>query len=104
MHTCILKHQILLLIKELYIFYNFHSSGDKWRSRRKMLTPSFHFNILQDFLVTMNEHSLSLKEKLEEVSIGGKPFDIFHYITLNSLDIICGKLVYRLEIRPILKT
>jgi len=69
-----------------------------------MLTPSFHFNILQDFLVTMNEHSLSLKEKLEDLSVDGKPFNMFHYISLNSLDIICGKSIYCLSVMLILET
>jgi len=94
MYSCCLQlKQIYFLIDALffedcskYIF----STGDKWRSRRKMLTPSFHFNILQDFLATMNEHCLTLKEKLHEAAVTNKPVDMFPYITLNSLDIICG--------------
>ena len=41
------------------------SSGEKWRSRRRLLTPAFHFKILQDFLVIMNEHSEIFVNKLK---------------------------------------
>ncbi|KAK1804100.1 hypothetical protein P4O66_020140, partial [Electrophorus voltai] len=74
-----------------------HSTGDKWRSRRKMLTPSFHFSILVDFLEVMNEQSEILIQKMQK-HVGGEPFNCFSYITLCALDIICetamGKKVY----------
>ena len=60
-----------------------------------MLTPSFHFNILKEFLVVMNNHAEGLRDKLAtEVRNSQAAFDIFPYITLNSLDMICGEYQY----------
>ncbi|NXG80909.1 CP4V2 protein, partial [Baryphthengus martii] len=64
------------------------STGDKWRSRRKMITPTFHFTILTDFLEVMNEQGSILVEKLEK-HVDKEPFDVFLDITLCALDIIC---------------
>ncbi|XP_063166746.1 cytochrome P450 4V2 [Candoia aspera] len=64
------------------------SSGKKWHSRRKMLTPTFHFTILVDFLEVMNEHADILVQKLEK-HLDKDPFDCISYIVLCTLDIIC---------------
>ncbi|NWX17662.1 CP4V2 protein, partial [Aegotheles bennettii] len=64
------------------------STGDKWRSRRKLITPTFHFSILTDFLEVMNEQGSILLEKLEK-HVDKEPFDVFLYVTLCALDIIC---------------
>ncbi|XP_076870537.1 cytochrome P450 4V2-like [Brachyhypopomus gauderio] len=73
------------------------STGEKWRRRRKLLTPTFHFSILTDFLEVMNEQAEVLVEKLEK-QVGTGPFNCFSYITLCALDIICetamGKKIY----------
>ncbi|XP_063314162.1 cytochrome P450 4V2 [Pelobates fuscus] len=64
------------------------STGDKWRSRRKMITPTFHFAILAEFLEVMNEQSKILIEKLKQHD-GKGTFNCFMDVTLCALDIIC---------------
>ena len=69
-------------------FFTSPSGGSKWRSRRKLLTPAFHFSILDDFVPLVNQQSLLLIEKLERH--GKQDFDVVKDITLCTLDIICG--------------
>ena len=59
-----------------------------------MLTPTFHFSILTDFLEVMNEQSEIMLEKLEKQA-GKGPFNCFSHITLCALDIICGQYASR---------
>ncbi|XP_046392776.1 cytochrome P450 4c3 isoform X2 [Ischnura elegans] len=65
------------------------SAGKKWHSRRKILTPAFHFRILDDFIDVFWEQSQVLVSKLEKEAKTGAAFDLFPYITLCTLDIIC---------------
>ncbi|GBN31107.1 Cytochrome P450 4V2 [Araneus ventricosus] len=68
------------------------STGPKWRARRKLLTPSFHFRILEDFLPTFNDQSLVLVKKLQ--SLQHKEYvDILPPVILCTLDIVCGKFI-----------
>ncbi|XP_018420787.1 PREDICTED: cytochrome P450 4V2-like, partial [Nanorana parkeri] len=64
------------------------STGEKWRTRRKMITPTFHFAILAEFLEVMNEQSKILVDKLH-TRVGSGSFNCFMDITLCALDIIC---------------
>ncbi|XP_078074140.1 cytochrome P450 4V2-like [Mustelus asterias] len=64
------------------------STGNKWRARRKSITPTFHFTILAEFLEVMNEQSNVLLEKWEK-KVGKGPFNCFNDITLCALDVIC---------------
>ena len=79
------------LLTDCFVFVSY-STGEKWKSTRKMFTPSFHFNILKDFLELMNDCSRNLIDKLNrEACDTGVPYDIFPDISLSSLDIISGK-------------
>ncbi|KAF7492036.1 Cytochrome P450 4c3 [Sarcoptes scabiei] len=66
------------------------SGKQKWRLRRKILTPAFHFRIIEDFLPIINEQSDILIKKLDLiVQNGPKVIDVVSIITLCMLDIIC---------------
>ncbi|XP_028417566.1 cytochrome P450 4V2-like [Dendronephthya gigantea] len=64
------------------------STGNKWKSRRRLLTPTFHFKILNDFVSIHQKQSAILVELLQAKADKGE-FDIAPYITLCVLDIIC---------------
>jgi cytochrome P450 len=64
------------------------SKSKKWAGRRKMLTPTFHFRILDDFLDVFNEQTKTLTQILKKEFGDGKVFDVFPYVTRCALDII----------------
>ncbi|XP_036150590.1 cytochrome P450 4C1-like [Monomorium pharaonis] len=63
------------------------SKGSKWQSRRKILTPTFHFNILQQFAEILIEEgermSTSLKNTEDTITKDLIPFIGVH--TMNAL-------------------
>ncbi|XP_062554130.1 probable cytochrome P450 4d14 [Armigeres subalbatus] len=63
------------------------SKGEKWFKRRKVLTPGFHFKILESFLRVFNEKSDVLCRKL--ASFGGSEIDVFPILKLYTLDVLC---------------
>lgn len=70
------------------------SYADKWRPRRKLLTPTFHYDILKDFVEIFNQQSKVMVEKLQ-AHAGKGPFDVYSYVTLCALDIICESAMGR---------
>lgn len=71
-------------------FVLIYSTGDKWRSRRKLITPSFHFRILDEFFKVFVEQTEVLVNTLAKLK-DKDYFDIYPYLTRCTLDIICGK-------------
>lgn len=67
------------------------SSGQKWFSRRKAITPTFHFKILEQFVEVFDKHSAIFVQNLAKFK--GHPIDVFPQITLCALDVICGGLI-----------
>ncbi|XP_036143422.1 uncharacterized protein LOC105832054 [Monomorium pharaonis] len=67
------------------------STGKQWTHDRKLIGPTFHFSILNQFAVVISEKAEILikciERKIEKDS--GKAFDIFSLIANAALDIIC---------------
>ncbi|KAK9736117.1 Cytochrome P450 [Popillia japonica] len=64
------------------------SKGAKWHRQRKLLTPAFHFKILESFMPIFFEKSKLLVKLLDKEADGKTTFNIFPYITHCTLDII----------------
>ncbi|RZB39211.1 p450 domain containing protein [Asbolus verrucosus] len=66
------------------------SDGSKWKKHRRILTPAFHFQILEQFVEVFESCGEKLVEIFEK-QVGKDSFDVYPFVTLCSLDIICGK-------------
>ncbi|KFM73419.1 Cytochrome P450 4V2, partial [Stegodyphus mimosarum] len=64
------------------------SNGEKNRSRRKLLQPTFHSRILEEYISIFNEHSLILVSKLKKMT-NEPSIDISDVIVTWALDDIC---------------
>ncbi|XP_017787230.1 PREDICTED: probable cytochrome P450 4d14 [Nicrophorus vespilloides] len=64
------------------------SSGEKWRSHRKILTPAFHYKILEDFIEVFESRGKFLVDNLLKVS-SAECVDVHTIISLYTLDVIC---------------
>ena len=65
-----------------------------------MITPTFHFKILDSFVEVFSEKSEILISKLGK-EVGSTGFDVFPYITKCTLDIICGKFTASISYLPV---
>ena len=67
------------------------SSGHKWKKARKLLTPAFHFRILEHFVPVMNSNGRVLVKKLESIAANNNGLidDLRNHIILCTLDVIC---------------
>lgn len=68
-----------------------HFPGEKWKQRRRMLTPSFHFKILEDNLGCMNRNWRKVVQKF--VDAKGAPVEPLPIMGRGALDIICGEFI-----------
>lgn len=62
------------------------STGDRWRSHRKLIAPAFHINVLKSFVNIFNKHSLNVVDRLKGET--GKVFDVHDYMSEITVDIL----------------
>lgn len=66
-------------------------TGKKWHDRRKVLTPAFHFNILERFVETFDRISNNVVDKLNKFDTTDD-VEFYPIALLYALDVMCGKL------------
>ncbi|XP_032677792.1 cytochrome P450 4C1-like isoform X1 [Odontomachus brunneus] len=64
------------------------STGVKWHSRRKILTPAFHFNILRQFTDILLEESERMTHELKNIG-GTVEIDVLPFVSEHTLNAIC---------------
>lgn len=74
----------------LYFFFKKHKIGKKWHDRRKIITPAFHFKMLEKFTETFDRISNTFIAKIQELD-SNKAIELFHMVELFALDVVCGK-------------
>lgn len=67
------------------------AGGEKWKKQRKILTPAFHFKILESFLPIMESNGNVLITKLDEVLSNKKRLveDLSELMLSCTLGVIC---------------
>lgn len=74
------------------------SSGKKWHTRRRIITPTFHFKILEQFIEIFDQQSTVLVKKMYNKADGKTPINIYPEVSLAALDIITGKRTIRVAL------
>jgi cytochrome P450 family 4 len=64
------------------------SDGDTWRIHRKIISSTFHNNVLDQFVENFSKNSSILVDQLSS-KCDGKTFDVYPLISLCTLDVIC---------------
>ena len=79
--------------KNISNIVQFYSTGDKWKRHRKLLTPAFHFKILDTFFPVMNENAEIMMERFEKIvdleNSSHRGVDIRSLVADCALDTIC---------------
>ncbi len=64
------------------------STGEHWHKHRKIITPTFHFSILESFCEIFSEKSKILVERLSHHADTDTTINIHQFVTRAALDII----------------
>ncbi|GAB0097248.1 Cytochrome P450 [Sergentomyia squamirostris] len=64
------------------------TTGTKWHTRRKIISPAFHFKILENFVSVFDKQAKIFVEKLKQ--FGPKTaVDVYPLVSLYTFDVIC---------------
>ncbi|XP_063794994.1 cytochrome P450 4B1-like isoform X1 [Pseudophryne corroboree] len=63
-------------------------AGKKWFQHRKLLTPAFHYDVLKPYIGLMSDCTNTMLDKWEKLVPDQKPLELFHYVSLMTLDSI----------------
>ncbi|ALC43310.1 Cyp316a1 [Drosophila busckii] len=86
--SCLVKHELYQLMKPWLGNGLLLSSGRQWQQRRKIITPTFHFGILEQFVEVFDQQSNICVQRLAEQADGKTAFDVHSYVCAAALDII----------------
>ncbi|XP_044157265.1 cytochrome P450 4A4-like [Bufo gargarizans] len=64
------------------------SAGQKWFQHRRLLTPAFHYDVLKPYVSVMSDCTKIMLDKWEQVVPDKNPLELFHYVSLMTLDTI----------------
>jgi cytochrome P450 family 4 len=64
------------------------STNQKWFDRRRIITPTFHFKILEQFFEVFKKQNLNLIKSIKEKP-NGSPFNIYPIVTTSVLNSLC---------------
>ncbi|XP_061385989.1 cytochrome P450 4d2-like [Musca vetustissima] len=64
------------------------SNGKKWHTRRKIITPAFHFKILEQFVEVFDQQSTIMAKNLYARANGRTAIDMFPVVCRMALDTI----------------
>lgn len=65
-------------------------SGKKWHERRKIITPAFHFKILEQFVEVFDRIGNVVVDKLKQYD-PTDDVEFYPIAVLYALDVMCGK-------------
>lgn len=63
--------------------------GKKWKTRRRMITPTFHFSILNQFAEIFQKHAQILVERIVTSTNSQKMINVQEVISLTTLEAMC---------------
>lgn len=89
-----MRSKILKFIDIKYFVFIGFVTGKKWFERRKIITPAFHFKILEQFVEVFDRLGNIVVTKNLTKYDREDEFELYPVAVLYALDVMCGKLFF----------